>query len=129
MSTAKTRRARVLAAGARSKAHIHICFPCMNASPERSSEFGIEEQGGPHSVVHLDVLDDVADREHVVPANLALYLLPANLSSAVLTYIVDGGMPELINNLPPLMPRAEDRLHLVDPSREVDVKTLDHEVA
>ena len=42
LSKAKTRRARVSVAGARSKAHIQSGFPSKNPSLERSSEFGSE---------------------------------------------------------------------------------------
>ena len=58
-----------------------------------------------------------------------LDLLAEHLSSPVLTYLVDGGVPELIHRLLPLMTRARHRLHLIYPSHKVDVKSLDDEVA
>ena len=46
-----------------------------------------------------------------------------------ISHLVDGGVPELIHRVLPLMTGARHRLHLIDPSRKVDVESLDDEVA
>ena len=44
-----------------------------------------------HSVVILDVANDVTDLEHILSANISLKLLSEHLSGAALTYTVNGG--------------------------------------
>ena len=85
MSISKGRRARVWVAGAWGETHIHRGFPSMNPSLERCGEVGIEEDGGPHSVLVLDVLYDVPNLVEILAAHLRLYLLSERLADAVLT--------------------------------------------
>ena len=98
----------------------------MNPGLERYSEFDLEKVED--TDVLFDVADDVADLEFILPDNLSRSRLSEHLSDGVLAYIVDDRVGELIECLPPLMPRAGHRLHYEDPSREVDILTLDHEV-
>ena len=120
----KARSARVsMIACARGKAHIQDGFPGRNPAVERCSEFPIEEERGPFSVVVLNVEDDVPQLVHIISVNVWLDILSEHLAESAHGYRADGGVPELLNRIPPLMPRAGHRLHLVDPSREVNMKT------
>ena len=78
----------------------------MNPSLERCSEFSIDEERGPLSVVILNFVPDVPDLGHLVPVNIALYLLSEHLSDAVLADIIEGSLPVLSNILAPLLPPA-----------------------
>ena len=100
---------------------IHRGFPCMNSGLESCSEFGIEEVGGPQGVVILGDFDDVPDLVQIVPVNVSLCILMEHLANAALTYLVNGGVAELINCHHPLMTIAGHRLHLIDPSRNVEM--------
>ena len=129
VSITKSPRARVWVAGARGETHIHRRFPSLNPGLESCGEIGIEEEGGPHAVLVLDVFDDVIDLGTILAAQLMLNLIAEHLADAGLTYLVDGGVPELIHRFVPLMTRARNRLQWIDPSRKVDVESLDDEVA
>ena len=77
-----------------------------------------------------DVDDDVVGLIQQVPVHdVVLILLAEDLAEALLTNFIDGEMPELIHRLLPIVPRSGIRLHLIDPSREVNMKTLCPHVA
>ena len=96
----------------------------MNPGLDSCSEVRIEEQGGPHGVIVLDDFDDVHDLGAILRAQLVLSLLAEHLEDVALKYLIDGGVPELSHRLLPLITRERHRLHLIDPSRQVVVKSL-----
>ena len=108
----RTRRPRVSAAGAGSETHIHRGSPSINPGLKPCSKFGIEQEGGPDSVLFLDDFDDVSDLPTIVSALFTLYPLSNHLAEADLSYLVGGWVPELIDRLPPHIHRARYRLHL-----------------
>ena len=61
--------------------------------------------------------------------DVVLIRLRDQLADAVLANFIDGEVAELIHCLPPLVPRSGLRLHLVDPSRQVNRTTQAHHVA
>ena len=99
---AKTRRARGLVAGARSKAHIHSAFTRMNPGLERSIEFGIEKEAGPQKMVFHDGFHNDADLVTIHATQFKLYFVAEHLADAALAYAVDSGVPKLVNHIPPL---------------------------
>ena len=68
----KTRRPRVLVAGAGCETNIHRGFPCMNTSLERCCEVGNEDEGEPHSVLVLDVFYNGSELMALFDAHLTL---------------------------------------------------------
>ena len=99
---AKARRARIWVARAWGETHNHRGFPSMNSGLERFSEFGIEVEGGPHSVLVIDVFVEVMDLVTILAAQLKLHLLSEHLAYAGLEYPIDVSVPEFIQRLLPL---------------------------
>ena len=121
---AHSRRARVWAAGTGSETHVPRGFPSMNPGLERWSEFCIEEQDGPHSVLILDVLDDVQKLSPNLPAHLSRDLLSEHLVDAALIDLIDESVPLLLHRLQQITTRTGHRLQLEDPSRKVNMQSL-----
>ena len=67
------------------ESHIHRVFPSMNPGLDSCSEFGIEEEGGQHGVLELDVFNDVIDLGIIIPAELMFTLLSKNVAQPGLT--------------------------------------------
>ena len=60
---------------------------------------------------------------------MTLYLLFQHLADAVLAYLLHGRVPELIQRLAPIRTAVGHRLHLIDPSRDVNKKSLNQDVS
>lgn len=66
---------------------------------EYSSEFEIKEQGGPHCVVILDVLDEAANLVTILPARLMLSLVEEHFADAVLIDMENYGVLHHVTKL------------------------------
>ena len=124
VSITEAGRARVWVSVAPGEPHIQRGFPSLNTRLDSCTELGIEEDGASHVDLVLDIFDDVIDLVAIRRALFVLSLLAEHLEDAVLTYLIDGGVPEFIHRLLPLISRGRHRLHLIDPSRQVVVKSL-----
>ena len=62
----------------------------MNTGLDPCNDFGIEQECGPHSVIVLDVLNDVPHQGSIIAAQMSLHLLSEHLADADPAYPVEG---------------------------------------
>ena len=97
----------------------------MNPSLEICPDIRIEKERRPKRVIIQDGDYDIVALIQKVPLNAIIFLiLREQLADAVLTNFIDGEVPELIHCLQPLRPQSGFRLHFLDPSRQLNKKTL-----